>query len=113
MSVYVKKDNKGKKRTDTPTDLRVCDFIYKIVSDKYTPKKILDPCAGDRRLTDLFKCGDTETINYEIKDGTDFLKETNKIDCDFVICNPPFNLGGTMNRLLAIRNRYQKQDLPQ
>jgi hypothetical protein len=29
MSVYVKKDNKGKKRTDTPTDLRVCDFIYK------------------------------------------------------------------------------------
>ena len=99
MSVYVKKDNKGKKRTDTPTDLRVCDFIYKIVSDKYTPKKILDPCAGDRRLTDLFKCGDTETINYEIKDGTDFLKETNKIDCDFVICNPPFNLGGTGRKL--------------
>jgi hypothetical protein len=50
-------------------------LFTKIVSDKYTPKKILDPCAGDRRLTDLFKCGDTETINYEIKDGTDFLKK--------------------------------------
>ena len=92
MSVYVKKD----KRSDTPTNLKVCEFIHNIVSAKYSPKKILDPCAGDRRLTFMFN---TDTINYEIKDGTDFLKETNKIDCDFVICNPPFNLGGTGRKL--------------
>jgi len=100
MSVYVKRDNKGKKRSDTPTDLRICDFIYKIVSDKYNPNKILDPCAGDRRLTKQFvKLNNTEVINYEIKEGTDFLKETNKIDCDLVLCNPPFNLNGTGKKL--------------
>jgi len=96
MSVYVKKDNKGKKRSDTPTNLKVCEFIHNIVSAKYSPNKILDPCAGDGRLTFMFN---TDTINYEIKEGTDFLKETNKIDCDFVICNPPFNLGGTGRKL--------------
>jgi len=90
MSVYIKSDNKGKKRSDTPTDKRVCKFLYEIISENYKPSCILDPCAGDRRLTELFDCN---VINYEIKEGTDFLKETNKIDCDFCIMNPPFNIG--------------------
>ena len=90
MSVYNKKENKGKKRTDTPTDKRICKFLHKIISEKYEPKNILDPCCGDKRLTELFNC---KVTNYEIKENKDFLKETNKIDCDFVIMNPPFNIG--------------------
>lgn len=97
MSVYEKSQNKGKKRSDTPTDKRICNFLYSIINENYTPKKILDPCCGDRRLTNLFDC---KKINYEIKEGKDFLKETNKIDCDFVIMNPPFNLG--TGRKLAV-----------
>ena len=90
MSVYNKKENKGVKKSDTPTDRRVCKFLYDIISAVYNPTTILDTCCGDRRLTELFNC---KVINYEIKEGTDFLKEENKIDCDMVIMNPPFNIG--------------------
>ena len=62
MSVYIAKDNKGKKRSDTPTDLRICNFLHKIISENYDPQKILDPCAGDRRLTNLFNC---KIINFK------------------------------------------------
>tara|TARA_R110000787_G_scaffold86788_1_gene184965 strand:- start:4200 stop:4742 length:543 start_codon:yes stop_codon:yes gene_type:complete len=96
MSVYVKKDNKGVKKSDTATDKRICNFLHQILDDKYSFNKILDPCCGDRRLTELFDC---DVINYEIKEGKDFLKETNKIDCDLVIMNPPFNLGGSGRKL--------------
>jgi len=96
MSIYVKKDNKGKKKHDTPTDPRICNFLYKIINENYEPKTILDPCAGDGRLTEQFDCN---VINYEIKEGTDFLTETEHIDCDFIIMNPPFNLGGTGRKL--------------
>ncbi len=90
MSLYIKKDNKGKKRNDTPTDERVCEFLFNLIKEHYNPKCILDPCCGDRRLTKRFNC---DIINYEIKEGTDFLTETEHIDCDFVIMNPPFNVG--------------------
>ena len=97
MSVYIKKDNKGKKRSDTPTDIRICNFLTSLIKMHYNPKNILDPCCGDKRLTHGFDCN---IINYEIKDGTDFLKETNNIECDFVIMNPPFNIG--TGRKLAV-----------
>ena len=97
MSVYAKQENKGRKRSDTPTPEKICDFIYDLVMKHYSPSKILDTSAGDGRLTKRFDC---EKINYEIKQGKDFLKETNKIDCDFVIHNPPFNIG--TGRKLAV-----------
>jgi len=99
MSVYVKSDNKGKKRSDTPTDERICDFLSNLINEHYNPKCVLDPCCGDKRLTNKLHVPCDAIINYDIKDGTDFLKETNKIDCDFVIMNPPFNLGGTGRKL--------------
>tara|TARA_R110000803_G_scaffold91831_1_gene159338 strand:+ start:230 stop:772 length:543 start_codon:yes stop_codon:yes gene_type:complete len=98
MSVYNKGENKGKKRSDTPTDRRICKFLYDIIKPEYTPTTILDPCCGDKRLTELFT--NCKIINYEIKEGTDFLKETKKIDCDFVLMNPPFNIGS--GRKLAV-----------
>ena len=97
MSVYNTGKNTGKKRSDTPSYIGLCDFLYDTISDKYSPQVVLDPCCGDKRLTKRFQC---DTINYEIKDGTDFLKEDNIIDCDFVIMNPPFNIGS--GRQLAV-----------
>ena len=94
MSVYSTGQNKGVKRNDTPTPLWLCNFLYEILSVReYT--KILDCCCGDKRLTNNFK--NSLIINYEIKEGSDFLKETNKIDCDLVIMNPPFNIGRGRN----------------
>ena len=81
MSVYIKKDNKGKKRNDTPTPYFLCEFLHDIIIKHYNPKIILDTSAGDKRLTD-------------------FLKETNKIECDLCIMNPPFNIG--TGRKLAV-----------
>tara|TARA_R100000963_G_scaffold30805_1_gene22120 strand:+ start:165 stop:749 length:585 start_codon:yes stop_codon:yes gene_type:complete len=98
MSVYIKKDNKGKKRNDTPTPYFLCEFLHDIIIKHYNPKIILDTSAGDKRLTYFFK--DSKIINYEIKEGTDFLKETNKIECDLCIMNPPFNIG--TGRKLAV-----------
>lgn len=97
MSVYNKKQNKGKKRSDTPTPIWVCDYLYNLVKDN-NYKNILDCCCGDKRLTRNFD--NVNIINYEIKEGTDFLKETKKIDCDLCIMNPPFNIG--TGRKLAV-----------
>jgi type I restriction enzyme M protein len=97
MSVYIKSDNKGKKRSDTPTPIWLCDFLHNILSVKEYPT-ILDCCAGDKRLTNNFK--NSNIINYEIKEGTNFLEETNPIKCDLVIMNPPFNIG--TGRKLAV-----------
>ena len=97
MSVYNKKENKGAKRSDTPTDKRICSFLFKLIKEHYNPTLILDPCCGDRRLTNDFNC---DKINYEIKEDRDFLKEFDKLDCDFVIMNPPFNIG--TGRKLAV-----------
>ncbi len=88
--------NKGVKRSDTPTPMWLCEFIGDILKER-SFKKILDPCCGDKRLTKFIE---GEVINYEIKEGTDFLKETKKIDCDLVILNPPFNIGS--GRKLAV-----------
>lgn len=86
---YNVNENKGIKRNDTPTPISLCKFIHSIIKHN-NYKKILDPCCGDKRLTADFDC---EIINYEIKEDKDFLKETNKIDCELCIMNPPFNLG--------------------
>ena len=83
------KKNKGIKRRDTPTPQIVCDFIHSLLKDEGF-KKVLDPACGDKRLTAKF---DIEKINFDIKDGQDFLMMDETIDCDLVIVNPPFNQG--------------------
>lgn len=93
MSVYNKKQNKGQKPTDTATPFELCDYLYDLIKDKYDKDNftILDCCAGDKRLTNNFK--NAKIINYEIKEGTNFLEEDNKINCNLCIFNPPFNAG--------------------
>jgi len=88
--VMNKSKNKGVKRNDTPTPFWLCEFLFDLVKEQDF-KTILDPCSGDGRLTKAFQGQDI--INYEIKEGTDFLKETKPISCDLVIINPPFNIG--------------------
>jgi hypothetical protein len=88
--MYNVKTKKKEKRNDISTPLLLCKFLYDLLILHYQPKTILDPSCGDGRLTDLFNC---DIIQYEIKQGKDFLLEKDKIDCDMVICNPPFNSG--------------------
>lgn len=51
---------------------------------------ILDPCSGDGRLTSFFP-NSPQIISFEKKHGTDFLAHDEKIQCDLVIANPPWN----------------------
>lgn len=89
--VYDTGKNKGTKRSDTETPLELCDMIYNIITEHYKPNCILDTSCGDSRLTKKFDC---KKIEYEIKQGKDFLLETKKLDeVDLVIQNPPFNIG--------------------
>lgn len=81
------KHDHTKKPSDIPTPYEVCDYLYEILKP-YDPKVILDPCAGDHRLTSSFN---SEIINYEIKDGKDFFKASDPISCSLVMMNPPFN----------------------
>jgi hypothetical protein len=91
--MYNNQINTKKKRNDIPTPECVCEFLYDIIIEHYNPKCILDNSAGDGRLTKRFV--NASTISYEIKEGKDFLEETEEIDCDFVLFNPPFNTGGS------------------
>ena len=93
--VYNKSKNTGKKPTDTPTPIWLCEYLHEILGSK--PSKILDPCCGDHRLTTKFV--DSKIIEFEIKNNKDFLKETTPIECDMVIMNPPFNLNGSGRKL--------------
>ncbi len=88
--MYSVKTKKKDKKSDIPTPHFLCDFLYDIISEHYKPNIILDPCSGDGRLTEKFNC---KTIQYEIKNGSDFFCETKTINCDMVIMNPPFNSG--------------------
>tara|TARA_A100001515_G_scaffold145054_1_gene151613 strand:+ start:5617 stop:6213 length:597 start_codon:yes stop_codon:yes gene_type:complete len=89
----VKKNNyiKNPKRADIETPEWVCEEIYKVISEKYDIKKILDPSSGNNRLTAPWK--GVEVTEFELKRGQNFLEQTEPVDVDLVLCNPPFNLG--------------------
>ena len=122
MSVYNVKENKGKKRSDTQTDKRICKFIYDIIIENYSPTKILDPCCGDKRLTELFDC---EIINYEIKEKKDFLYQVNNripkkpstsiIEMHFTFCySRPQSHYRTKNKQKILKDNmpYYKRSTP-
>jgi len=88
--LYNVSENKGTKRSDVETPLYACQWLYDIISPHYQPYTILDPAAGDGRLT---KPWNAHVLAYELKWGQDFLQATPQ-DVDMTICNPPFNIGG-------------------
>jgi len=67
----------------------VCRFLYDLIAPKYKIATILDPCAGKGALTRPWK--GVKVISFELTRGTDFLIQQGSIDCDIVLCNPPFN----------------------
>lgn len=73
--------------TETPPSL--CQWLYeRITKAGILPRVVLDPCAGNGNLTQPFQ--QSETISFEIKNGRDFFAQTAKVDCDLVLCNPPW-----------------------
>jgi len=81
-------------RSDIETPKQLCRFLTDMILSVMTPTVILDPCAGDGNLTQFFE--DVEVVSYEKKQGRDFF-EAKFVDCDLVICNPPFNNDGSLS----------------
>lgn len=71
----------------TPPGL--CQFLRDLISPHYKVATILDPCAGKGALTHPWK--KVKVVAFEIAKGRDFLTHQGRIDCDLVLCNPPFN----------------------
>jgi hypothetical protein len=77
---------------DIATPLGVCRFLHDVIKPAYRVTTILDPCAGSGNLTKPWK--GCKVIAFESSRGKDFFKCADRIECDLVLCNPPFN-GGT------------------
>jgi len=86
------------KPNDIETPAGVAQFLHDLISPKYAVKTILDPCAGSGVLTRTWK--GRKILSCEIKNGKDFFRCPERIDCDLVLCNPPFNSGDGSSRLL-------------
>ena len=67
----------------------ICRFLHDLISPHYKGQTILDPCAGKGALTKPWK--GVKVISYEISRGKDFFGCPDRIACDLVLCNPPFN----------------------
>jgi hypothetical protein len=76
----------------------ICRFLHDLIAPKYKLKTILDPSAGAGALTRPWK--GVKVVAYEISKGKDFFDCPNRIDCDMVLCNPPFNSSNGETRFL-------------
>src|SRR4051812_37364797 len=72
---------------ETPPNLAL--FLFKTISPEYEVKTILDPCAGPGAMTKPWR--GRRVIRFEIDEGRDFFQCPGRIDCDLVLCNPPFS----------------------
>jgi len=77
-------------RIATPPGL--CRFLHDLIFPHYRVKAILDPCSGTGALTRPWK--KCKVVSYELSKGTDFFRCPDRIQCDLVLCNPPFNASG-------------------
>ena len=67
----------------------VCRFLYDLISPHYKVRTILDPSSGAGALTKPWK--GRKVISFESTRGQDFFACPDHVDCDLVLCNPPFN----------------------
>jgi len=67
----------------------VCRYLYDLISPHYKVKTILDPSSGAGALTRPWK--GQKVIAFETARGQDFFACHGHVDCDLVLCNPPFN----------------------
>ena len=87
----VKRNNyiKNPKRSDIGTPKEVADFIADLFPNV---KNVFDPCVGGGNLLKPFE-NRAKVRGIDMKQGVDFLKMTEPITEELVVCNPPFNLG--------------------
>jgi hypothetical protein len=76
----------------------ICQFLHDLIAPHYKVETILDPCAGAGALTRPWK--GAKVITYEIAEGKDFFGCPDRIDCNLVPCNPPFNNSNGESRFL-------------
>jgi hypothetical protein len=67
-------------------------FLYETISPEYEVLTILDPCAGQKAMTKPWR--GRRVVSFEIESGTDFFLCPKLIECDLVLCNPPFSQDG-------------------
>ena len=87
-SFYRSRDPTSPRASNQETPPGVARFLRDVISAKYEVETILDPCAGGGALTRPWKR--RKVIAFEIARGRDFFAGPNRIDCDLVLCNPPF-----------------------
>jgi hypothetical protein len=90
--VFQAGDVRNRRPSNTTTPPGVCRFLHDIISEKYTVKTILDPCAGRGNLTRPWK--GCKVIAFEATKGKDFFQCPDSIKSDLVLCNPPWSGGG-------------------
>jgi hypothetical protein len=73
------------------TPLPLCEWMTNLIKGVYDPKVILDPCSGSGNLTAFFD--GVDVIDFEIEKGRNFFEYNKPINCDLVLCNPPFISG--------------------
>jgi hypothetical protein len=78
----------------------ICRFLRDLIAPQYRVRTILDPSAGAGALTKPWK--GAKVIAYEILRGKDFFTCPSRIDCDLVLCNPPFNNTNGETRFLPL-----------
>ncbi len=78
--------------SDQETPPGLARFLYETISPVYDVQTILDPCAGRRAMTKPWR--GRRVISFEIEAGRDFFECPNRIECNLVLCNPPFSQDG-------------------
>jgi hypothetical protein len=81
---------------ETPSG--IARFLFETIGAEYAIKTILDPCSGRGALTKPWKS--RRVIGYEIADDRDFFQCPDRIECDLVLCNPPYNSVGEYSHTL-------------
>jgi type I restriction enzyme M protein len=82
----------------------VARFLFELIAPAYPVRTILDPCAGGGALTRPW--AGRRVVAYEIEAGTDFFAGDGRIDCDLVLCNPPFCGEGEEDRRVSPPERF-------
>jgi type I restriction enzyme M protein len=82
----------------------VARFLFDLIAPQYPTRTILDPCAGRGALTRPWT--GREVVAYEIATGKDFFAGAGRIDCDLVLCNPPFSGEGEEDRRVSPPERF-------
>jgi hypothetical protein len=75
--------------SDHETPPGLARFLFETISSTYEVHTILDPCAGKGAMTKPWR--GRQVVAFEIAKRKDFFLCSSRIECDLVLCNPPFS----------------------